>query len=202
VTTRGTIDFVNPNVIEPYFDIEAETRARVSDQTYRVTIALLGTMRSLIPTITSDPPLAMSDIISVLLGQDPNLEDAELRSYNASAASKSEADLIRGLGSRLLSSPFSSPVGKIAEEVLGSGATVLIRPTIGTDADPFETSAHVVIGKRISSRAYLTFSRALGNSAREQIIVLEYDQNDRIGWIITQNGARTVAVDFRVRHVF
>jgi hypothetical protein len=79
---------------------------------------------------------------------------------------------------------------------------VLIRPTIGTDADPFETSAHLVIGKRISSRAYLTFSRALGNSTREQIIVLEYDQNDRIGWIITQNGDRTFAVDFRVRHVF
>ena len=78
VTTRGTVDFLNPNVIEPYFDIEAETRARVSDQTYRVTVALLGTMRSLIPTITSDPPLAMSDIISVLLGQDPDLDNAEL----------------------------------------------------------------------------------------------------------------------------
>ncbi|MBA3638519.1 MAG: translocation/assembly module TamB domain-containing protein [Acidobacteria bacterium] len=202
VTTRGTIDFSNPNAIEPYFDIEAETRTRVSDQTYRVTIGLLGTMRSLIPTFTSDPPLATSDVISVLLGQDPDLQNAELRSFSAEAASRSEADLIRGLGSRLLASPFSAPVGKIAEEVLGSGATVLIRPNIGTDTDPFETSAHIVIGKRISSRAYLTFSRALGNSNREQIIVLEYDQNDRIGWIITQNGDQSFAVDFRVRHVF
>ncbi|HVJ28191.1 MAG TPA: translocation/assembly module TamB domain-containing protein, partial [Vicinamibacterales bacterium] len=202
VTTRGTIDFSNPNMIEPYFDIEAETRARVSDQTYRVTISLLGTMRSLIPTFTSDPPLSTSDVISVLLGQDPDLENAELRSFSADAASRSEADLIRGLGSRLLASPFSAPVGKIAEEVLGSGATVLIRPNIGTDTDPFETSAHIVIGKRISSRAYLTFSRSLGNTNREQILVLEYDQNDRIGWIITQNGERSFAVDFRVRHVF
>ena len=202
VTTRGTIDFSNPNAFEPYFDIEAETRARVSNQTYRVTIGLLGTMRSLIPTFTSDPPLATSDVISVLLGQDPDLENAELRSFSAEAASRSEADLIRGLGSRLLASPFSAPVGKIAEEVLGSGATVLIRPDIGTATDPFETSAHIVIGKRISSRAYLTFSRALGNSTREQIIVLEYDQNDRIGWIVTQNGDRSFAVDFRVRHVF
>jgi len=201
VITRGTIDFANPNVIEPYFDIEAETRARVSDQTYRVNIALLGTMRSLVPTISSDPPLPMSDIIGVLLGQDPNLDDAELRSFSAATASQSEQDLIRGLGSRLLSSPFSAPVGKIAEEVLGRGATVLIRPNLGTDTDPF-TSAHLVIGKRLSSRAYLTFARALGNSTREQIIVLEYDQNERIGWIITQNGDRTFAVDFRVRRVF
>jgi hypothetical protein len=144
----------------------------------------------------------MSDIISVLLGQDPDLDNAELRSYNATAASKSEADLIRGLGSRLLASPFSAPVGKIAEEVLGSGATVLIRPTIGTDANPFETSAYLVIGKRISSRAYLTFSQTLGNSTRERIIVLEYDQNDRLGWVLSQNEDRTYAFEVRKRHLF
>ncbi|MEX2663201.1 MAG: hypothetical protein WD227_14825, partial [Vicinamibacterales bacterium] len=89
-----------------------------------------------------------------------------------------------------------------AEEVLGRGATVLITPNIGTDTDPLAASARLVIGKRLSSRAYLTFARALGNSTREQIIVLEYDQNDRIAWIITQNGDRTFAIDFRVRHVF
>ena len=202
VVTRGTIDFSNPNTIEPYFDIEAETRVRVSDQTYRVTIGFLGTTTRFVPTISSDPPLPTSDIVAVLFGQDPNLDDAELRSFSATAANQSEADLLRGLTSRLLASPFSAPVGKVAEEVLGRGATVLITPSIGTDSDQFATSARLVIGKRLSNRAYLTFARALGNSTRDQIIVLEYDQNDRIGWIITQNGDRTFAIDFRVRHVF
>jgi hypothetical protein len=90
----------------------------------------------------------------------------------------------------------------VVEEVLGTGATVLITPSIGTAEDPFATSARLVIGQRLSGRAYLTFSRGLGSSAREQIIVLEYDQNDRVGWIITQNGDHTFAIDFRVRHVF
>jgi len=32
--------------------------------------------------------------------------------------------------------------------------------------------------------------------------VLEYDQNDRVGWVLTQVGDRTFALDFRVRHRF
>jgi hypothetical protein len=34
------------------------------------------------------------------------------------------------------------------------------------------------------------------------VIVLEYDQSDRVGWVLTQTGAYTFAVDFRVRKVF
>nr|MBA2301933.1 translocation/assembly module TamB domain-containing protein [Acidobacteriota bacterium] len=204
LVTRGRVDFANPIKIDPYFDLEAETRARVGDQTYRVTIGIVGTTSRLVPSLTSDPPLATSDILAVLFGQDPDLQNAELRSLNAAAANQSEAELLRGLTSRLLASPFSAPVGKVAEEVLGSGATVLITPRIGTEDDPLAPSARLVIGKRLSNRAYLTFARALGNTqpGRDQIITLEYDQNERIGWIVTQNGDHTFAVDFRVRRVF
>jgi translocation and assembly module TamB len=202
--TRGRIDFVNPNAIEPYFDIEAETRARVGDQTYRVTVGLVGTPSRMVPTLASDPPLAVGDIIAVLFGQEPDLENAELRRLSATAAEQSEADLLRGLTSRLLASPFSAPAGKVAEGLLGPGATVLITPRIGTEEDPLAISTRVVIGKRLSSRAYITFVRALGNTqpGRDQIITLEYDQSDRLGWVLTQNGDHTFAIDFRVRHVF
>ncbi|HUF46534.1 MAG TPA: hypothetical protein VMM93_01900, partial [Vicinamibacterales bacterium] len=59
-----------------------------------------------------------------------------------------------------------------------------------------------VIGKRLSSRAYITFARALGNVVRDQSIVLEYDQSDRLGWVLTQTGDHTFAIDFRVRRSF
>jgi hypothetical protein len=36
----------------------------------------------------------------------------------------------------------------------------------------------------------------------DQVIVLEYDQSDRLGWVLTQTGAATFAVDMRVRRVF
>jgi hypothetical protein len=80
--------------------------------------------------------------------------------------------------------------------------TAQIAPTIGTDNDPLSTSIRLILGKRLSPRAYLTFSRPLGGATRDQIIVLEYDQTDRLGYVLTQTGDRTFAVDFRVRRSF
>jgi translocation and assembly module TamB len=202
LVTRGTIDFVNPASIDPYFDIEAETRVRFSDQTYRVTLAFLGTKDRFVPTITSDPPLPMADIVALLLGQDPTGNLNELRSVSSTAATQSETEVLRALTARLLTSPFSTPVSQALERVLGGGTSVVITPSIGTEADPLATSTRVVIWRRLSNRVYLTFSRSLGNSTNQQILVLEYDQSDRVGWIITQNGDQTFAIDFRVRHVF
>ena len=41
-----------------------------------------------------------------------------------------------------------------------------------------------------------------GSSFRDHIIVFEYDQSDRLSWILTQNGDETFAIDFRFRRVF
>ena len=58
------------------------------------------------------------------------------------------------------------------------------------------------IGKRLSDRVYLTYSRSLSSSTRDQIILLEYDQTDRFSWILSRNEDQTYALDVRVRHVF
>jgi hypothetical protein len=164
---------------------------------------LSGTANRLAPALNSDPPLPEVDIISLLFGQDVNVEDAELRALRSSAAEDSEQALLLRGAARILTSPISSPVGRAMSEVLGID-TVQITPTIGNETDPLTPSARVVIGTRISSRAYLTFARALGTSSsqRDQILVLEYDQNDRLGWVLTQLGDGTFALEFRVRHRF
>ena len=207
VVTRGSVDFSNPLRIDPYVDMEAETRVRVpgsasggSSQTYRVTLGVTGTASQFTPTINSDPPLPDIDVVSLLLGQ-PIDPDADLRLRNPATASAAEAELLRGLTSRLLASPISSPVGRVVEQTLGFD-TVQITPSIGTESAPLSPSARLIIGKRISNRAYLTFARALGTAVRDQIITVEYDQNDTVGFVITQTGNNTFAIDFRVRHVF
>ena len=65
----------------------------------------------------------------------------------------------------------------------------------------FNPSARVTIGKRISHRAYLTFSRSLTTST-DQIILLEYDQTDRVSWILTRNEDESYSLDLRVRKEF
>ena len=57
------------------------------------------------------------------------------------------------------------------------------------------------VRKRISKRAYLTFSRSLATSS-DQIILLEYDQSDRTSWVLTRNEDDSYALDFRVRKEF
>ena len=63
---RGTIDFANPQKIDPLFDIEAETRIR----SYRVTLKVNGTLERVYPTLSSDPPLCTVEILSLLAGAD------------------------------------------------------------------------------------------------------------------------------------
>jgi hypothetical protein len=48
---------------------------------------------------------------------------------------------------------------------------------------------------------FLTYSRTL-NAAQEEIILLEYDQSDRLSWVLSRNEDRTFALDFRLRYVF
>jgi autotransporter translocation and assembly factor TamB len=205
VITRGTIGFNNPTRIDPYFDIEAETRVRVPGETYRVTLGVTGAYPRLNLTFDSDPPLSEVSIVSLLLGQTSNLQNAELRSVDPSASSRAQQELLAAATARLLSSTATAPVSRAVEEAFG--VDFQISPSIGSGAegDPLTASARILLGRRISNRAYLTFTRALGASsstATEQIVVLEYDQNDRLGWVFTQIGDHTFSIEFRRRHVF
>ena len=203
VVTRGTIDFLTPpsGTIEPLFDIETETRVRVPSQTFRVTLGVSGTRRNVSLSLGSDPPLPEPDIIALLFGTTTDVTNAELRALSPQGATEAEEALLRAAGARLIAGTLSAPVRRVVEETLRLD-TAQIAPTIGTENDPLTPSARLILGKRLSPRAYLTFSRPLGAAARDQIIVLEYDQSDRVGFVLTQTGDRTFAVDFRVRRSF
>lgn len=197
--TRGSVGFANPVRIEPYFDIEAETRVRVPGQTYRVTLGFTGTTSRLSLNLNSDPPLSSVGIALLLFDPSTDLTDAELRGLNPAAATRSQEDLIKAATARLLTGSVSAPVNRAVEQTLG--VDLQITPSISVaDGDPLTPSARLILGKRLSNRAYITFARPLGAAARDQILVLEYDQNDRLGWVITSNGDRTFSVDFRVQH--
>ena len=49
---------------------------------------------------------------------------------------------------------------------------------------------------------YLTFSRSLNTPGNDLVVLLEYDQNQRLSWIVSRNEDGTYALDARVRHVF
>jgi translocation and assembly module TamB len=201
--TRGTVDFANAQKVEPFFDLEAETQARVPGQTYRVVFHVTGVPESFVFDLTSDPPLEPVEIVALLLGDSRDPQDAEMRALRTPG--RTEQEVIAAGATRLLASPISSEVGRVVERTLGVD-TVQISPSLG-DVSALQSarlnpSARFTIGKRLSERLYLTYARALSTSSRDQIILIEYDQSDRLSWIVSQNEDRTFALDVRVRHVF
>ena len=79
LVTRGAIDFTNPSRIEPFFDVEAESRVRVPGQTYRVIVSAAGTIDRLQPQLSSDPPLPPADVVALLFSDVRRGQDVELR---------------------------------------------------------------------------------------------------------------------------
>jgi len=206
--TRGNIDFTNPTRIEPFLDVEAETRVRVPGQTYQVTVRAVGTVNRLQPELSSDPPLPAADVLALLFSDVRRTNgpgDVEVLALQPENRTELERGLIRTRATQLLAAPVSSEVGRLVEQTFGVD-TFQLSPSV---IDPYSQStrglnpsARVTIGKRISDRAYLTFSRNLSSSNNDQILLLEYDESDRLSWILSRNEDATYAIEVRVRHAF
>jgi translocation and assembly module TamB len=202
--TRGSLDFTNPNRIQPFFDIEAETRVRVPRQTYRVTLRMTGTTDRMQPTFESDPPLAPIDILTLLFSDTAPTGDIELASLRQ--PNQREQELLQARATRALTGALSEEVGRVVEQTFRVD-TFQITPML---MDPYQDTARlsvnpaarVTIGKRISDRVYLTYARSLSSTSIDEIILLEYDQSDRLGWVLSQNEDRTYALEVRKRHLF
>jgi autotransporter translocation and assembly factor TamB len=212
--TRGSMDFTNPNRIEPFFDVEAETNVRVPGQTYRVIISLAGTTEQLRPTVSSDPPLPTADVLALLFSE----VAASARGTVGTGASlapeirarldptQTQTDIVTARATQALTTPISAEVGRVVEQTFGVN-TFQLTPSF---IDPYSTqtgrinpTARVTVGKRISDRVYITFSRSLNTTTNDQIVLLEIDQSDRVSWVLSRNeDAQTYTLEFRVRRVF
>lgn len=204
--TRGNIDFTNPTRIEPFFDVEAQTRVRVPGQTYRVIVRAVGTFDRLQPELSSEPPLPAADVLALLFSdvrrsQGPG--DAELRALQN--PNERQRDILTTRATQLLANPVSSEVGRVVEQAIGVD-TFQVKPSL---IDPYNQSsvrlnpsARVTIGKRISDRVFLTFSRSVSSSFNDQVILLEVEESDRLSWVLSRNEDATYAIEVRRRHAF
>ena len=201
IITRGTIDFNNPTRIEPFFDIQTETQVRVPSQTYRIMVRVTGTMARFTPTFTSDPPLTEVQVLSLLFSDVAPGQDVEFSQYSAVTP---QEQLLRERAARALTGALTTEIGRVAEQTFGVD-TFQLTPSLVTpnaNSSRLDPAARLTIGKRISDRVYITYSRSLSSTTSDQIILLEYDQTDRFSWILSRNEDRTYALDVRVRHTF
>jgi translocation and assembly module TamB len=200
--TRGSIDLNNSTRLDPFFDLEAETRIRVPGETYRVTLRASGTFDRLLPEISADPPLPQAEVLALLLSDVAPGQDVEFRQYNTDITPQQQ--LLRERVTRELTRGLSSQVGRAVEQAFGVD-TFQLTPSLvdpNQQSSRLDPAARLVIGKRLSDRLFLTYSRSVSSSTSDQIILLEYDQTDRFSWVLSRNEDRTYALDVRVRRTF
>jgi hypothetical protein len=199
---RGRIEFPNPAKLEPYFDLGGETLVRVPGQTYVVNVQLTGTTSVFSSVVTSDPPLSQVEIVTLLLGGEANADvrNAEQGTLQKEAAQRTLATTqVQYAAAGIVSAPLT----KAVEQTFGLD-TFQLTPNVGYD--PYQRlspTARLTVGKRISNKIYLTYSRSLNTpGGADQVILLEYDQSEKLSWILSRNEDGTYALDVRVRHVF
>jgi hypothetical protein len=202
---ESSIDFPNPESVEPIYDLSAETRIRVSSavgtDTYTVNVRLTGQLDHITPQLTSDPWLPEADIFSLLFGGTPQVKSAEQRALGS--PQESQQRMMQSAMAALLASPVSARVGDVVEKISALDS-VQIMPLLAGDVafQQLNPSARITLGKRIAPRVFLTYSRTVGiSAANDEIILLEYEQNDRVSWLLSRNEDRSFALDFRIRYV-
>jgi translocation and assembly module TamB len=203
ILTRGTIDFNNPTRIEPFIDVEAETRIRVPQETYQVTLRLTGPLAQPSFAFNSDPPLGEIEILALVFGDVTPGANAELRQFDETTP---QARLFRERAARALTSMLSAEVIRVVEQAIGVD-TLQITPSLqdpnAQTSGGLDPGMRLTVLKRLSERLYLTYSRSLSSATRDtQVILLEFDQTDRLSWILSRNEDGTYALDWRVRKIF
>jgi hypothetical protein len=197
----GRIEFLNPQRIEPFLDIDAQTRVRAPGQTYNVDLRFVGTPQRLEPQMSSDPPLPPVEILSLLFGGEPARSQVADPEIGTLQRSETQGRLASSRLEQAVVGTLSGDVTRAVEQVFGLD-TFQITPSFFDPYQRVQPTARLTVGKRISDRVYLTFSRSLNAPESDQVLLVEYDQSDRLSWIFSRNEDKTFALDVRVRHVF
>jgi len=175
VIRRGTLDFSNPQKIDPLFDIEAESRVR----SYRVTLKINGTLERVYPTLSSDPPLTAVQILNLLAGA----EESDVASL---ATSQTRQANLAATGAATLAA------GRIAEEMgLERGAERIfglnrfsIDPSL-VKGDVTNPSARLTLGKRITPDVNVIYSIDL-RGVQDPFLSVEYTLSDRFSLLLSR----------------
>jgi outer membrane protein assembly factor BamA len=172
--TTGNIDFNDPVVINPVFNLTADTTVGE----YQITLHVEGTIDAFRYDLTSDPPLQQADIVAVLLSGKP------LEPFGPGSSTISPENVSAYLAGTLTQQLSSRFLGRAAPDVIAIDPLEVV-----TQGDP---ATRVTLGKQITPDLRVTYTDLLGTSlgatyqldyrvARNIGIVSQRDSDGSIG---------------------
>jgi outer membrane protein insertion porin family len=159
----GTVDLTDPKRLNPYVDFRGHTRVAE----YEIGLHVEGTLDKFEYELTSTPPLASQDIISLLV------TGKTLDTLSGSAtASALPGDMAAYYFAGLLSSTF----GKQIQNSLGIDQLEITPLFLKGASDP---TARVTVGKQVSDTVKIVFSQDIG-TAQKQTYQVAWDASRRV----------------------
>jgi translocation and assembly module TamB len=178
---RGSLNFSNPDAVEPFIDLQASTWV----QEYQITVQLSGTTDHFVSTAVSTPPLNTPDIYS-LLGV-----GTTGRGYGSGAVGL-------GLASSILSSELTSVLSRQAQLAL---------PVDQVRVDPFAAdstgnpTARLSVIKQITPSWTVILQTTLSGE-REQIVISRWYLAPGLFIEAGQHEDRSLSLDLKLRRPY
>lgn len=181
---KASVDFANPNQVNPYFDIAAETRVR----NYNIRLNLDGYIEQFNLSLSSNPALDETDIFSLLtVGQ----------------MGKHLKGLEGGIGAGEATSFITGKLQDVFEERLKTITgfdRVQIDPYISKSTGT--VTPRVTIAKRLlGDKLYVTYSTAVG-TGEEQVLKLEYTLGKNTSLVGLRDERGGIGGDIKFRFEF
>ena len=187
VIRRGSIDFANPQKIDPLFDVEAEARVR----SYNVVLKTQGTLDRVTPTLTSDPPLSTVAILSLLAG-------AEESAVERTSELRDRSELAATGAATLAAGRLSEQFGLERRASRLGLSRFSIDPTVGVRGEYRNSTVRLTAGKRLTPDLSVVFSQELRGSD-EHLLSLEYSLSDKVSILLTRAAPGGLGFDLRLR---
>lgn len=108
---------------------------------------------------------------------------------------------LRSAAATLLTSALSSRVTGVVENPIID--TVQVTPVLGREMSLQQMSpdGRLILTKSLSRQLWVMYARTF-RTGEQEVIRIEYDQSDRLTWVLTRNEDRTFSVEFRIRRTF
>lgn len=182
----ASADFINPQRIDPVFDIHAETRVRE----YLITLSLTGTV----------------DRLRLSLYSDPSLPDAELLALLAVGRTSKElagrgTELATGGAATFLTGKLQDALEERVRTIAGFDRFQL-DPALSPTKSTKTGGARVTVGKQLlDDRLTVTYSSDISTN-EEQIIQMEYRIGRNLSLIAERDELGRLGADFKFRFEF
>lgn len=185
---RASVDFIDPNRMNPVLDIQAETQVRE----YTIRLAVTGTADHAVVTFISEPSLVDSDILAMLaLGK------------MGSEIKGKETGVGVGEATSFATGQFQDVIERNARTLTG-----LDRFQVDPYVNKSDTSVpRVTVGKElVQNKLVVTYSSNVGATAPEQNFRIEYILDRHFSLVgegvETENNGTNIGADIKYRFEF